>query len=541
MKPTRLPDISLLAIVAITFVGSAIWLLNTTFVSDDFFYRCAGTTYFEFWNAQNEEVDTFRQAFALMNNHLWLINGRLANLAHIFFQPLPRSIEAIVMALCIALMVFLSVRNARCSLSSQGIFAVAATLLIWIALPWYDYMQSVCFQMNYSASTVLLLTATTLYDRSETLSRPGFAALCALCLITGWWHEAFGIVLTAITGIYALSGRYSWRRSAPVVFNATGIIIGLATSTLKRFGMQEGSTDHSVLLLMGSRYLIQLWPLWLACAMFAIEYFRSPDGRRELLLRQGAFIVAAICNICIAMILTLVDRALWPAQILAVIVILGIAAKWIRKIPAAVNLVCCGVFAVAYIAWFYGIVKYQKITTAQQLLVEQQLAPRGPRSQNVCYVNLTPADSIPWYLLDIPAQTLHNYFNRTAIFAFYNRSRKPVCVVPTDCRNLPVDQWPLVEGSAALRGQWPQLYTADSTIRHLALTFGPADSNTSPFDRVAAKARGADSATFILPWWPVEAITDRGDTIYSIIHTDIPRSIRHRRLLRVDTIAATVP
>lgn len=542
MQPNRNNNIIVLLLAAITFAGASAWLLNAPVLSDDFNYRCTGIDYKEFWGAEGDDISTWLEAVTACGYHIGQINGRLANLAHIMFQPAPRCIEACFIGLAIAAIAVCLVWNSRCRPRSRWWCTIAAIVLMWTALPWYDNMQSLVFEMNYSVSSVLLLCAVALYDRCGQMTRPAFAALCGLCLVTGWWHEAFGAALVAITGIYAMYDIRSRRRRALFACTLAGFAIGMIWGTLARFGSQNTSTDHSIVFQMLSRYLMQLWPLWLAMALWLVAYIRRKESRKALLQRQGTLLAAAIGTVGIAIFMALVDRALWPAQILSIVVILSIITQATeRRIAPLARIACVGVFALCYAVWFCGIVKWQKTVTAQQLEIEAQMSPRGPRAQSIYYADLITSDEIPWYYLDIPRQNLHNYFNLTSLYCYYNRRRSSMATAPARYRSLRADSWPLIEGTAGMRGEWPQLFVSDTIMRHIALTMSPAEGSISPADRLILALNGNDTTTFVLPWWPQIFITAQGDTVTAFTTLTLPRSMRHRRLLRVDTLDTVVP
>ena len=93
------------ALVAVVLVGTMAWTLSTTYFTDDITYSfTVPESENAFWRCRGEALISFGQVPESIWNHYRYVNGRLANIIHISFQPLPREVECVVNSLMIVLM-----------------------------------------------------------------------------------------------------------------------------------------------------------------------------------------------------------------------------------------------------------------------------------------------------------------------------------------------------------------------------------------------------------------------------------------------------
>lgn len=501
-------------------------------MSDDLFYGIECDSYDDMWSANGPDITNYAQALHSISVHFSEINGRLANGMHYLFQPLPRTVEIVFASLAMTLMLILLAR--MCRSGKAWLPAICWSLiLMWTALPWWDHLQSLDFQMNYTVSSAICLTTILLYGSISRYGIWSFIAFLILCFIAGWWHEGFAVALAAYFGLRALTDRKNKRRWAVVCAVAAGTALNMCLGTFLRIMAQMGSAVNIGLSSVLSQLVLHMWPLWLATVPIAISLLRRRQPR-ELMTDVITLYAAALCSALVALAVRVPGRGVWAADLFAVMAIVRLSGTWLTRIPKGVWPACGILTAVLYGAWLWRLTEQQKLVSADLHAVARQFEPRGPRLQNIAYRNFTTSDEAPWWLLDVANQPLEEFRNRTAAYSYYCMRRRDMSVAPEDVKGKKLSEWPLIAGNARLRGRWPMVYTDDTTFRHLNITFG-SPHNMPPVDRLLSAFRPAKS--HIMPWWPIETYTETGDTIYLVNFAELPRTLRHRPVLRIDVVS----
>ncbi|MDE6207552.1 MAG: hypothetical protein K2M55_07065 [Muribaculaceae bacterium] len=518
-----------------TLIGMCAWMLCCEPMSDDWFYAVCGHDYDSFWSAHGEVIHSFPVAVRSMMSHFVNVNGRLANAAHILFQPVPRPVEACLIACATAATLLMLVRLSRPTRRGLLPCSILAVVLLWTALPWWDTMQAYVYNMNYIVSSALSLAVVLAYARAESRGGALLIAYCFFCVLVGWWHEGFAVPLIAFAGLQSLAdfrNRRKWYITASL---CAGMFCNLALGTLGRFISQtaesEGTTFSSVATLLA----IDLWPLWVAIGLLAIIAIipglrpTRSEGITLLIL-----LAAALAGAAAGVMMRVPGRGVWSGNLFAILLILRVSAPWLARIRERLAAIAGAVFLIAYCAWLTSLVQWQRRESADIRAIDAMLQPRGPRTCSLLCYDLLPTDSVPWWLGEKVNAVYENFNHRKAHFSHYQRRREDMGIAPAACNGLAYQEWPAVPGNAELRGSGWQLFTDDPTMRHLRIVVGEPDDNMPPFDRLLLKLRPRD--TYYLPWWPIPAITADGDTIYNVNFSHIPRTMRHRPILYIDAL-----
>lgn len=526
---------SLLA--AFTFAGVIIWNLLGVDTCDDFFYRTVASSYDDFWGARGEIITTYTQAWESVQGHVAFVNGRLANLLHIFFQPLPRSVEAIFLAVVFLCMWFAIQFCAGVTRKNLGWGAMTATVLIWTALPWYDHFQSLDFQINYFLPSALCLFIAGIWPRIEEMKRGMYFGLVSVAFFTAWLHEGFSVVLLCFCGAKLLFNLKNRRGSFIAVALAGGLLVDLLLGTLNRAGMQISGTDYSIFGQFIVQTSLQAWPIWLATLIIAVKLWRSHEkNRKSLIQKYLPWLFAAYVGLAMALAVRVAGRALWPALIFAFVPIVEITTSWMTKYQKV--LLPIGIcFTALYAWWLAQMLEWQYRLSRESEEVMSFLSPRGSRTTSVVYADLTAPDAVPWYLFETSSQRLYSYYDLLPLYSFYNRRRTDFVVAPKDFEGLPIAQWPRIAGNAGAIGRWPLVVSADSVMQTLDFVFGPAE-NMPPSDRLLSRLKypHTDTVHVAIPYWFLPQRTPDGETLYKINLCDYSRTAHHRPLLRIDTL-----
>ena len=135
----RRRNIIFILIALLTFAGACVWMLSTTYNTDDLLY-CREVLPDDdnlFWLGYGPMIDDISQIWPSLVNHWILINSRLANFGHIIFQIFPRQLEMFFSAFMLLLMFLGIVAVGQGSRKVPGAAVLALTLvMVWCALPW---------------------------------------------------------------------------------------------------------------------------------------------------------------------------------------------------------------------------------------------------------------------------------------------------------------------------------------------------------------------------------------------------------------------
>lgn len=157
--------------------------------------------------------DRWQAILCEMRVHFMTDNLRLANVTYLLGSGwLPRQVTACLLGACMALGLWGLARLAGCGLRSAGRVAVLASAYVYI-MPWMAYPFSHDFALNYVPSVALCAWTAWLFCRPGPVRRGGVAALMALALLTGFWHEGAAVPLIVAFPVYMyVSGRCErWR------------------------------------------------------------------------------------------------------------------------------------------------------------------------------------------------------------------------------------------------------------------------------------------------------------------------------------------
>lgn len=137
-------------------------------------------------------------------------NGRLPNLFGTALMLLPKWVIAAALTLCFGVSL---IDGARLS---GGWLRQTPTTALWCAavvflLPWYDYMYTTMFALNYIPATMLAFIAIRLIVKRKPLRRNSIISIGLLCCL---WHEMTAVALVgALLGLIIAFPKYRSRHT----------------------------------------------------------------------------------------------------------------------------------------------------------------------------------------------------------------------------------------------------------------------------------------------------------------------------------------
>ncbi len=532
-------------LLLLTAAGAVAWCLKCPVMLDDWCYMRIPLTGGEdaaadFWQCRGPIIETVGDSLRACVSHYHVINGRLANMLHILFQPFDRNIEAVVCGLAIALLsisIALAARRGR-HLSFAAL--LLSTVLMWIVFPWYDGMQSLDYKSNYLWTSVMVCAVLLWIPEIETMRRLPFAIFIALSFCTGMMHEGFTTVLLVYLAAKPFFDRHRpsrryWMVSATVT---VALAVQLCGGILNRAATQPGLFSFNAIPQALTRIGASLWPLALA---FAAVIFESLAGTtREALRRHGAMLLAALAASAMPIALTLFNRVFGPMDLFCIIITVDVGTRLLEKTPRWLFIGLALTVTASYAWWLTCLVKWEsrmhdEFITAMQWFDSRSRA--GLPYSGIVPLDAVPTDSVPLWLLDIVNQPLEMHDNTARFGASFGAGEDYMTAMAPEYATLPLEQWPRVPGNNNLRGKWPFMCTSDSTLLYYRVTLGAPDSNMPPIDRLLSHLTGRDgNAGLIFIWWPIKQTDAEGRTLWQAHIERLPRTLRHRPVLRVDSV-----
>lgn len=493
-----------------------------------------------FWESHGPLVEDYGDVFESIVNHYRLINARLANFLHILFVPVDSSVEGVLMGICTVLMALMLalLGDYRGRLSPLAV--LLAVLLMWTAFPWYDYMQSVVYQMNYVAPTLLCYLTIWYLRWLDTLGKWKLVGFMALTLLTGLMHEGFtAILLVYMVSLPLCRGlRPSRRYIAAVVVMATSLAYHLSSPILGR----TAGTQIDIMSI-ASRSLVLTVPLFVAVILSLVDKRVSRLTMKDYTARYGAWLLAAFAGAAMPVVLMMANRTYWIMDVFCVPAIIIALTSLLERVPLRVKAAAALAAAVPYALWMAELVRWEKILGDEERSVQHHIMelPAGglPYSGIIPFTTI-PSDNIPSYLLGIPMQVQDDFLSTRFFASAAGHTHTVTLPVDTAYASKPLEEWPKIPGNNPLYGRWPYMAQRDSTTSVYNGVFGPPESSMPLFDRLLCHLMGRSGEVEYRFWWGAKTVPlADGDTIYRAFVLTNPRTIRHRKLIRIDTVPAS--
>lgn len=264
--------------------------------------------------------------------HWLLSNGRMANfLAPLFLALFPKWLNSLILGCCMALLPLLILKLGR--VNDRPLLGVAVIAVVMWAFPWWDFMMTVDFALNYSVSTVSVLAVGLLFRRRpDCRSVAARVALFVLGGVAGCMHEALTLPLLAGAGLYIWKNRLWSSLPAATRMLALGFAAGVAVVFLSpgiwsRFG-QDFTPDDPLPILLLKSVPVTLSGLLLLIAVSLIPSSR-PRLVRFLSSDASVWIIASLLSTGFCAVGGIVGRSGWFSQTFALVAI----CRWFSMSP----------------------------------------------------------------------------------------------------------------------------------------------------------------------------------------------------------------
>ncbi len=552
------------ALVAVVLVGTMAWTLSTTYFTDDITYSfTVPESENAFWRCRGEALISFGQVPESIWNHYRYVNGRLANIIHISFQPLPREVECVVNSLMIVLMfiglLVFAVPEGKRVPTVYG--STAALVFLGMAFPWFDSMQSADYLVNYVWTSVGALLFLFLWLRIKNLSRGGFVAYVVFTVFFAWMHEGFTCPMIAFAFFDILSGGNIRSRRHWLVFGAlcTGLIACVSVATINRAVSYLSYTTPGLMLAQATHIISTAWPLYVALVLMLFCHLRlreSMKGKWHFIL---SLFVAALIGIIMASLLHVINRGVWASDLFSVVICLRAIAllrwgagapsqKFLRNAEArsAGTALFCAAVVLLTSLWFMELVRWQRrITAEEKTFVREFRSLAAPTS--VIYSDYTTREEVPFYLMGIPYHAFDDWANNT-LYTYHLAPNDStfVAVLPPEMSPEAGDSIDAFSRLAPLnadgscRGKWPFIFSKHPDGSLLRVEVAEINGSVNPLDRlIIALRHGCPARRHSYYLWSATSPVFFPDGTKAYMHLPymLVRSAFGRRIVEVENCA----
>lgn len=439
-------------------------------------------------------------AFRLMDERRMTDMLRLGN------QPLPLLLMVLprwVSAVLAAVLCLFAIEGGR---RVAGVARHSVVSYLWIAgffllLPWYDYILSVSYMMNYLFPTAIVVWTVWWFVRINEGMRSGRVSIgvLALSMLAGWSHEGFSAPL--ICGMAVMIGvRYlvSRRVSGIGVCMMLTAMMGCGVIFLSPvLGARASEGGLKIASMPIWEMAMQLGPsvaiLLLAVIGSVPALIRRAERPRLLML-----LTMAVAAEVVAMVFYNGPRTTWAAVLYSLLLLATLPEEYGRKTDprrsakqaAIAAIACCAIVAVNLQAAIRG----QHIVSEEIRTVERMY---DTSADGEIYLDVT-RPGFDASLMKTTVRTLNERVPLRFIEQYYSKEgeQKPLTLLPEALRGFsPSESVKVADGCYLYHGY--AVAVVDPESRGLSLTLTMADGASTPTRYHSVRFHGADGKEYL--------------------------------------------
>lgn len=395
-------------------------------------------------------------------------NARVGNVVYLFFLLMPKWVGSLLAALVLGAAVTKGFGLAGAGWRRSAL--VPAGLAMWSFLPaWYDSIGSMCYQFNYVMPTGLgvWLCAVWFSPRPARGCLPWAAFLAGL--VTGCWHEGFGLsLLCGLGGTYILYPSLRTRRSLCVM---AGLLAGLswiflAPSFMYKYHAVTGENVYGLSRLVFVS--VQHPALFAMLAAAAVSLSRRAWRRRVLADPLSAgLLLSDLASFGIEFFTQRVPRAAWWCDAASILLFLRLCVFTARRYwdgYSPRNIVPAALLGLAALAHQAAVDYYAlRIRRAFHAALAEHAAHPG-KTVFADVVTEHDAPLICWFMPDFTLFLAPTYYSFANMY-YHDGDDDRFLAVPSELRGVTRESGHPVPGNTGLRETEGRLFMPTDSVR----------------------------------------------------------------------------
>lgn len=523
--------------IVLTVVIAVAWQANTPLHSDDFIYQRIfddkGHYDGDLSPTSSQYITEIPQVIHSIINHYEFTNGRAANLSFIAIQLFSVWFIKLICGLILGGLIILLWCWPGKYVERNNLIALITPILIWRGLQWETFMQSSDFMFNYVGGSLLMMVCLYLFYEKEK-SKGEWRWL--ILILFSIWHEGFTVVL----GFFFLAQLFLRKDRISFIvlcFLFLGALFQYSPGTQNRL-FNSSSIISNLRYYPWTLLIIQSWTSFIALVWWILRRKNIKDDDRKKIDNFGiGFIAAWIGAFCIILFVSAPQRVHWPNDILAICLILRIAATYKNIKPA----IWIKVFLISiYVLWGASLIYCQRqITQFTETCVTSLKKGETIIVDERDVLN----EKIPFWLGDM----VNPQYNSFEIYSYLlmpyvlteNKYRGYI-VLPsnqdyqqlTDLEKIPGNNDMYFAGNKV----FVRKHDGKDIEKHVKVTFDKMPFLSSPTGYLMSNLKYGSKDTVIQDLAIIyqARFVAENDTLETIIFENLPKTLKHRKVLSVD-------
>ena len=466
-------------LVLIVYAG---WMFSSGLMGDDLWY----SSVFEIRH-DGDSIDS-ESAFALtlgrhvetisdvwesvVNHYMYWNNGRLAN-AFMFLSNLaPEWVVDCFHALFFVVMFVMICQLSGFKWRNSLLYVTLVMWLVWILLPWGDYIVLSDFQMNYvwSAALNLIVVWGLIYSNKIKEYPILFSVIAALAAMM---HEAFtlavicGVMLWLMQNLKSIRCDFKeWKMPVIIVtiYCLFALVPLLSPALYLRIG--DNARDNVLLYYIVHNFVLRYYIVFIIMALLCVVRYKQGGAVVWHFIKENLPIfVMAMIEFIIAIYSLNYSRGLFFGIILLLVIFLrGLNLvvdfnKWSGRMSLMLSML----FGGAYIYWMVNVDLIQRSVYEE---LEELKTNASKTLNNFVFVDVTTEHDVPWYYFSDIMCVAEGY-HATAWIGCLNAiddkyeaikvdmaNNRPI-ILPKRFEQIPFEKWDTIAGNTSIKGAWP--------------------------------------------------------------------------------------
>lgn len=466
-------------LVLIVYAG---WMFSSGLMGDDLWYSSVFEVRHDGDSIDSESafaltlgrhVETISDVWeSVVNHYMYWNNGRLAN-AFMFLSNLaPEWVADCFHALFFVVMFVMICQLSGFKWRNSLLYVTLVMWLVWILLPWGDYIVLSDFQMNYvwSAALNLIVVWGLIYSNKIKEYPVLFSVIAALAAMM---HEAFtlavicGVMLWLMQNFKSIRCDFKeWKMSVIIVsiYCLFALVPLLSPALYLRIG--DNARDNVLLYYIIHNFVLRYYIVFIIMALLCVvRYMQGGAVVWHFIKENLPIFVMAIIEFIIAIYSLNYSRGLFFGIILLLVIFLRGLNHVVdfNKWSGRMSLMLSMIFGGAYLYWMVNVDLIQRSVYEE---LEELKTNASKVLNNFVFVDVTTEHDLPWYYFSDIMCVAEGYHATAwigcldAIDDKYEAikvemaNNRPI-ILPKRFEQIPFEKWDTIAGNTSIKGVWP--------------------------------------------------------------------------------------